>query len=140
MRILRLYVTLFRAMGHALAEPKVRALLVFVVMIASLQAAVFMILENWGFVDAFYFAIVSMATVGYGDLTPQTVLGKLAAIVFLFIGIGIFVLAFSAFAQAFLQRLIADRPDQAGADHEDGQSGAGHAAISTHISVTEREA
>ncbi|KAM7251777.1 hypothetical protein ACFE04_023660 [Oxalis oulophora] len=39
-----------------------------------------------GFVDAIYFSIVTMTTVGYGDLVPNTVLTKLLACCFVFTG------------------------------------------------------
>ena len=32
----------------------------------------FMLIENRSFTDAFYFTIVTIATVGYGDLHPVT--------------------------------------------------------------------
>ena len=57
------------------------------------NSLVCMWLEDWDFVDAFYFSVVSMATVGYGDLSPQSDAGKLANIPFLVIGIGVFVLS-----------------------------------------------
>ena len=28
-------------------------------------------LEGWSYLDALYFCVVSLATVGYGDLTPR---------------------------------------------------------------------
>ena len=33
-------------------------------------------LEGWSYLDALYFCVVSLATVGYGDLTPTTPLGQ----------------------------------------------------------------
>ena len=30
------------------------------------------LVENWSFIDAAYFSMVTMSTVGYGDLTPTT--------------------------------------------------------------------
>ena len=33
-------------------------------------------LEGWSYLDALYFCVVSLATVGYGDLTPTTPLGE----------------------------------------------------------------
>ncbi|MDS9469973.1 potassium channel family protein [Paracoccus sp. MBLB3053] len=105
MRILLSYLLLFRAIIQACRTPRVQALGLICMLIALLQALVFSLIEGWGLVDAFYFAVVSMATVGYGDLAPETRLGKLLAIGFLMIGIGVFVLTVSSIAQVILKHL-----------------------------------
>lgn len=46
-------------------------------------------LEGWRWLDAFYFCVVSLTTVGYGDITPKTDAGKLFTTVYLIIGIAI---------------------------------------------------
>eukprot|EP00736_Rhodelphis_marinus_P011353 Rmarinus@m.10785 len=45
--------------------------------------------EDWTIVDALYFSVVTLTTVGYGDLVPTSDKSKLFTIVFSFIGIGI---------------------------------------------------
>ncbi|KAJ0101696.1 hypothetical protein Patl1_03960 [Pistacia atlantica] len=42
-----------------------------------------------GIVDSIYFCIVTMTTVGYGDLVPNSVLAKLLACAFVFAGMGL---------------------------------------------------
>ena len=42
---------------------------------------------DWSIVDAIYFCIVTMSTVGYGDLSPSTKGTKLFTIFMIFIGI-----------------------------------------------------
>jgi voltage-gated potassium channel Kch len=105
MRLLKLYQTLFKAIFAAIRTPQVKALILFCILISGLQAVVFTVIEGWPLVDSFYFSVVTMATVGYGDFAPQTALGKLAAVVFMFVGIGIFVLTFSALAQEYLRQV-----------------------------------
>ena len=50
--------------------------------------------EGWSYLDSMYFCVVSLATVGYGDLTPTTPLAKLFTIVYLINGIGILLALF----------------------------------------------
>ena len=51
------------------------------------------IVEGLRFVDALYFSVVTLTTVGYGDFAPQTDAGKLFTAVYVLVGVGI-VLAF----------------------------------------------
>ena len=45
--------------------------------------------EHFSWVDAYYFCVVTLATVGYGDLSPQTTIGKLFTTFYIFTGVGI---------------------------------------------------
>lgn len=102
---MKAYRALFFAVLAAFRDLRVQALLLICTLLALVQASLFMIIEHWGFLDAFYFSVVSMATVGYGDLAPQTALGKVCAIGFLLLGIGVFVLTVGSIAQAILRQL-----------------------------------
>lgn len=51
-------------------------------------------LEGWSYLDAVYFCVVSLATVGYGDLTPTTPLTRAFTILYLINGIGILLALF----------------------------------------------
>jgi hypothetical protein len=45
--------------------------------------------EGWSVVDAFYFSVTTLTTVGLGDLTPQTTIGKLFTVVYIFAGLSV---------------------------------------------------
>jgi len=50
----------------------------------------FMFIEQKPFIDALYFMIVTIATVGYGDIHPVTTGGKLFVIILIISGVGTF--------------------------------------------------
>ncbi|MFO0862343.1 MAG: potassium channel family protein [Candidatus Saccharibacteria bacterium] len=56
--------------------------------------------EKWSWLNSFYFCTVTLATVGYGDFTPQTNLGKIVDIFYILGGIGVIV----TFANLFVRR------------------------------------
>ena len=54
--------------------------------------------------DAFWWAIVTIATVGYGDYYPVTAVGRIIAVIVMVSGIGIFLLLVGKLSQRRLQR------------------------------------
>ena len=64
----------------------------------------FMILERLSFIDALYFTIVTISTVGYGDIHPTTTVSKLFGIILIIIGIGIFLTIVTNITQMLIQR------------------------------------
>jgi voltage-gated potassium channel len=50
----------------------------------------FMLIEKKSFIDSAYFVVVTMATVGYGDIHPITLPGKIFTIILVIMGVGTF--------------------------------------------------
>jgi voltage-gated potassium channel len=94
---------------RAAPEPEVQSVLLIALTLILTATIVFWLVEGWSLLDSFYFSVVTIATVGYGDLAPKTVLGKIFTVAYVFCGIGIFLVAVTAFAQAALR----DRPPSA---------------------------
>ncbi len=94
------YVNIAQAIPAAFRNPNVKALMILAGGIVTFSALIYTVLEGWGFLDAVYFCVVTMSTVGYGDFAPKTALGKIYTIFYLLIGIGIFVLTVTAIAEA----------------------------------------
>ena len=46
--------------------------------------------EQWGLWDCLYFTLITITTVGYGDLYPVTMTGRLIAAALMMAGIGLF--------------------------------------------------
>jgi voltage-gated potassium channel len=80
-----------RAIARSLHDPEFRALLVLYVILLAIGSLFYSRVEGWPAVDAVYFCVVTLATVGYGDFAPRTTLGKGFTIVYVLIGAGVFV-------------------------------------------------
>ncbi len=52
-------------------------------------------LMDWTWEESFYFSVVTLTTVGYGDLTPDTGFQRIVIAIYVLIGVTIFVTAIS---------------------------------------------
>ncbi len=80
-----------------------RLLLAFVVLAAVLLAGVagYMTIEGWNFFDSFYMTVISLTTVGYGEVRDLSTNGRIFTIFLLFSGMGILAYGMGTFT-AFL--------------------------------------
>lgn len=74
-------------------------------------AAFFLFSPSYGYVDDFYFVIVTLTTVGYGDVTPKTYNEKVLAIILILIGVFVFS-AITALMSSFLTDRILDDDEE----------------------------
>lgn len=88
---------LWRAIRMGWTDPEFRVMLSSALALIGLGVLFYSRVEGWSVLDSFYFVIITMTTVGYGDFSPVTAAGKLATVVFILVGIGLFM--------AFLSRI-----------------------------------
>ena len=53
--------------------------------------------EGWSWLDSYFFTVVTISTVGYGNLVPATDIGKIGTTLFILLGLGIFAVAVQQF-------------------------------------------
>ena len=85
-----------RAVIAMARDPHDRGPLVLVASQLIVGSVFYMLVERWSLVDAVYFCAMSLATVGYGDVAPDTDIGKIFTTVYVLAGIGILVAFFTA--------------------------------------------
>lgn len=72
--------------------------------IVALGTVFFHLVEGWGWLDSYFFTVVTISTVGYGSLVPVTALGKIGTTFFIFVGLGVFAVAIQQFALYHMQK------------------------------------
>lgn len=80
---------MLRAFWALRREPQFLSLALLTAIAIASGTAFYSLVEGLGLVDAFYFSVVTLTTVGYGDFAPQTDVGKLFTAVYVLVGIGI---------------------------------------------------
>jgi len=72
-----------------LGEPEGRILVFLTIGTILFGTVAYAAIEGWGPIDALYFSVVTLATVGFGDLHPTTDFGKLFTVGYIVFGVGI---------------------------------------------------
>lgn len=118
MRVLRLLrlAPLFRLL---LSEQGLKYAGTLALLTAITGGAAFAAVENVSVGDGIYWAITTMATVGYGDITPHTAEGKIVAVFVMMIGIGTATLVIGAVAQRFVAATVAEAVAEVEDDEQD---------------------
>lgn len=83
---------------------KAHTVVISLVGIVALGTVFFHLVEGWGWLDSYFFTVVTISTVGYGSLVPATALGKIGTTFFIFIGLGVFAVAIQQFALYHMQK------------------------------------
>lgn len=79
--------------------------LVFLLLLAFGTAG-YMVLEGWNAIDSLYMTVISVSTVGFGEIHPLSNSGRLFTIFIIFSGVGLFGIAFAKISQGFIHRQL----------------------------------
>ena len=82
---------LFSAIWRGRKDPELRALFHLLLLLLLSGTVFYTQVEGWSVVDALYFSVITMATIGYGDLTPETTFGKVFTMFYALTSVGVFV-------------------------------------------------
>lgn len=95
---------LIRGIAESVADPAFRRILGASVFLLLAGTFAMYQIEGWSVVDSFYFSVITLTTVGFGDFTPQTTVGKLFTAFYVLSGIGVIVALINALAERRLAR------------------------------------
>ena len=90
--------------------------LIIVVLISVLLIALgtlgYMLIEHWSLLDSLYMTVITLSTIGYGEVQPVSVPGRIFTLFLIFLGVGFFLYVIGNVVQFFVEgriRLILGR-------------------------------
>ena len=99
-----------RTIHRGLRDPEFRQICIMAGFVLSLGTFFYWRVEHWSLVDSFYFSVVTLATVGFGDLHPSSAASKLFTAAYIIVGVGILVAFYSRLAFRILSERNRGRP------------------------------
>ncbi len=82
---------LIKGLRNFFADPTGRSVLGVAAVVIATGTVFYRLVEDLRWIDSLYFSVITLTTVGYGDISPATDAGKVFTMVYVVVGIGIFV-------------------------------------------------
>lgn len=101
-----------RALAFAAWDPASRGVVILALLTLMTGTFFYRWSEGWGLVDALDFSVVTLTTIGYGDLVPTTTGAKLFTIMCSLIGIGIIAVFITSLALSIRNHDDDDKPER----------------------------
>ncbi|MFH1391349.1 MAG: potassium channel family protein [Candidatus Diapherotrites archaeon] len=76
-----------RAIWRGFRDAETEALILLLGVTLGIGTIFYSYIEHWNLLDSLYFTVITLTTVGYGDLAPKTDIGKIFTIVYVFAGL-----------------------------------------------------
>ena len=82
-------IAFFRKMREGWKDTEFRGLFWSMLAFLLMGTLFYRAIEEWSWIDSFYFTVITLTTVGYGDFSPQTDIGKLFTVIYIIMGLGL---------------------------------------------------
>ncbi len=91
-------------MAAVLRDPETRALPVVAGVLLLTGTIFYWRTEDWTIIQALYFSVVTLTTVGYGDLHPTSAGTQIFTIIYILTGLGVFVALLASVAEKYIEQ------------------------------------
>ena len=82
---------------------RIRHAVIAIVIAIALGTLGFHLIEGWSILDSLYVTAQTVTTVGFGDVTPKSIQGRIFATVFMLVGVGVVLYALTSTVQSIVQ-------------------------------------
>ncbi len=96
--VLTPFVLFYSSLRGIWSDPASRGILITALVLLVAGTIIFMFVEGFSPIDSFYFCFITLSTIGYGDFSPTTDLGKILTVMYGIVGLGIIAALVSAIA------------------------------------------
>lgn len=66
-----------------------KSLTSFALAVIAIGTYFYHVVEGWSWLDSAYFSVITLTTIGYGDLVPTNPISKLFTMIYVILGVGI---------------------------------------------------
>lgn len=94
---------ILRGLRSFWADPAGRAVLGVAGTVIGTGTVFYRFVEDLAWLDSLYFCVITLTTVGFGDISPTTSAGKVFTMLYVVVGIGIFVTLVSTVAHHLIE-------------------------------------
>lgn len=112
------------AIWRGLQDAEFRALAALVAVLLISGTVFYWRFEEWTVLDSLYFSVITLTTVGYGDLAPTSAPTKVFTIIYVLLGLGVLVSFLSLVARNAIDARI-EKSNNRRAKRRDRTRGAG---------------
>lgn len=84
-------------------KTRVISIILVLVFLQAIGTVVYKNLENWSWVDSFYFSTTTLTTIGFGDLHPTSDVSKLFTTVYVLFGVSFVLFSLAVFAEIYYE-------------------------------------
>ena len=118
-----LMVGFIKDLWRMLQDPRYRALFFALGILLLVGFFFYRYVEGWDWLDSFYFSVITLTTIGYGDFSPTTPASKIFTIVYSILGLTMFATFLKLVSESHHQRLSDRRGSHADTEDEASPEG-----------------
>ncbi len=85
---------------------RARIAIAALVIVLAIGTAGFMVIERWSFIDAMYMTVITLSTIGYGEVHPLDTAGRIFDMALIIVGVATGLYALGALAEGALEQRI----------------------------------